>query len=92
MVSIEWDDDVIRVCVCVFVHIVLDFFLLLLFSSFRCCGDDDQSRQLVPLLDRVLVRRLMAQEKTSTGILLPESSMKRVNEGTVVAVGSGACV
>merc|ERR1711872_925147 len=47
-------------------------------------------RALVPLFDRVLVRRLVAETSTKGGILLPESSVSKLNEGTVVAVGTGA--
>merc|ERR1711959_758167 len=42
-----------------------------------------------PLLDRVLVQRTAAVEKTAGGILLPESVQSKVNEATVVAVGPG---
>jgi len=47
------------------------------------------SRRLLPLLDRVLVKRFIPQTKTSGGILLPESQQSRVPEGTVIAVGPG---
>merc|ERR1712142_670939 len=47
-------------------------------------------RALIPLFDRVLVRRLVAETSTKGGILLPESSVSKLNEGTVVAVGAGA--
>eukprot|EP00658_Telonema_sp_P-2_P066837 TRINITY_DN557_c0_g1_i4.p1 TRINITY_DN557_c0_g1~~TRINITY_DN557_c0_g1_i4.p1 ORF type:complete len:102 (+),score=27.53 TRINITY_DN557_c0_g1_i4:251-556(+) len=42
-----------------------------------------------PMLDRVLVQRTAAVEKTAGGILLPESVQSKVNEGTVVSVGPG---
>eukprot|EP00301_Raphidiophrys_heterophryoidea_P024204 c7774_g1_i2.p1 GENE.c7774_g1_i2~~c7774_g1_i2.p1 ORF type:complete len:115 (+),score=15.63 c7774_g1_i2:54-347(+) len=45
--------------------------------------------RIVPLLDRVLVRRAAIELKTAGGILLPETSGK-VNEGVVAAVGPGA--
>lgn len=47
-----------------------------------------QAKRLVPLLDRVLVQRMEAP-KSVGGILLPESSMSKLNEGKVVAVGPG---
>lgn len=47
-------------------------------------------RSLVPLLDRVLVQRVKAETKTASGIFLPESSVKELNEGKVLAVGPGA--
>eukprot|EP00697_Spironema_sp_BW2_P016044 gnl/Spiro4/7134_TR3718_c0_g1_i1.p1 gnl/Spiro4/7134_TR3718_c0_g1~~gnl/Spiro4/7134_TR3718_c0_g1_i1.p1 ORF type:complete len:113 (-),score=34.10 gnl/Spiro4/7134_TR3718_c0_g1_i1:100-393(-) len=42
-----------------------------------------------PLLDRVLVRRLGVVNKTSGGILIPESAVKKASEGVVLAVGPG---
>lgn len=44
----------------------------------------------MPLLDRVLVQRIKAETKTASGIFLPESSVKELNEGKVLAVGPGA--
>ena len=46
-------------------------------------------KSLVPLLDRVLVQRVKAQAKTASGIYLPESSVKELNEAKVLAVGPG---
>ncbi|KAK3318261.1 chaperonin 10-like protein [Apodospora peruviana] len=46
-------------------------------------------KSLVPLLDRVLVQRIKAQAKTQSGIYLPESSVKELNEAKVLAVGPG---
>lgn len=47
-------------------------------------------KALVPLLDRVLVQRVKAEAKTASGIFLPESSVKELNEAKVLAVGPGA--
>lgn len=47
------------------------------------------ARKLIPLLDRVLVQRALKPTKTTGGILLPESSISKLNEGVVVAVGAG---
>ncbi|KAK7927743.1 hypothetical protein PG985_004741 [Apiospora marii] len=47
-------------------------------------------KSLVPLLDRVLVQRVKAEAKTASGIFLPESSVKDLNEAKVLAVGPGA--
>ncbi len=44
---------------------------------------------LKPLGDRVLVRPSKAEEKTSGGILLPDTAQKKPQEGEVLAVGSG---
>ena len=43
-----------------------------------------------PLHDRVLVRRIVAEEKTAGGIIIPDSAKEKPSEGEVVAVGSGA--
>ncbi|MEQ9488416.1 MAG: co-chaperone GroES [Alphaproteobacteria bacterium] len=42
-----------------------------------------------PLHDRVLVRRLDAEEKTAGGIILPDTAQEKPMEGEVLAVGSG---
>ena len=46
-------------------------------------------KSLVPLLDRVLVQRMKAETRTASGILLPESSVKDLNEAKVLAIGPG---
>ncbi len=43
----------------------------------------------MPLADRVLVRRLVAQTKTAGGVYLPDAKMAKVKEGEVMAVGPG---
>jgi len=42
-----------------------------------------------PLHDRVLVRRVEAEEKTAGGIIIPDTAKEKPQEGEVVAVGSG---
>jgi chaperonin GroES len=42
-----------------------------------------------PLHDRVLVKRLDAEEKTKGGIIIPDNAKERPTEGQVIAVGSG---
>jgi chaperonin GroES len=42
-----------------------------------------------PLHDRVLVRRVEAEEKTAGGIIIPDSAKEKPQEGEVVSVGSG---
>lgn len=42
-----------------------------------------------PLHDRVLVRRVEAEEKTSGGIIIPDNAKEKPAEGEIVAVGSG---
>src|SRR5437762_3289795 len=43
-----------------------------------------------PLHDRVLVRRIEADEKTAGGITIPDSAKEKPSEGEIVAVGTGA--
>ena len=43
-----------------------------------------------PLHDRVLVRRVEAEEKTAGGIIIPDTAKEKPQEGEVVSVGSGA--
>ncbi|ESZ18750.1 molecular chaperone GroES [Mesorhizobium sp. L2C084A000] len=43
-----------------------------------------------PLHDRILVRRLEAEEKTSGGIIIPDTAKEKPQEGEVLAVGPGA--
>ncbi len=43
-----------------------------------------------PLHDRVVVRRLTPEEKTSGGIIIPDTVKEKPMEGEVVAVGAGA--
>ena len=43
-----------------------------------------------PLHDRLLVRRLDAEEKTGGGIIIPDTAREKPMEGEVVAVGDGA--
>lgn len=42
-----------------------------------------------PLHDRVLVRRIEAEEKTAGGIIIPDTAKEKPMEGEVVAVGAG---
>ena len=42
-----------------------------------------------PLHDRVLVRRVTAEEKTAGGIIIPDIAKEKPQEGEVIAVGSG---
>ncbi|BCJ91700.1 co-chaperonin GroES [Terrihabitans soli] len=43
-----------------------------------------------PLHDRVVVRRLTAEEKTKGGIIIPDTAKEKPQEGEIVAAGSGA--
>ncbi len=46
--------------------------------------------KLRPLHDRVLVRRMEEEEKTSRGIIIPDTAKEKPMEGQVVAVGPGS--
>ena len=43
-----------------------------------------------PLHDRVLIKALDSEEKTSGGIIIPDTAKEKPQEGEVVAVGPGA--
>ena len=43
-----------------------------------------------PLHDRVVVRRLDAEEKTAGGIIIPDTAKEKPMEGEIVAAGPGA--
>ena len=42
-----------------------------------------------PLHDRVVVRRINAEEKTKGGIIIPDTAKEKAQEGKVIAVGPG---
>ena len=43
-----------------------------------------------PLHDRVVVRRVDAEERTAGGIIIPDTAKEKPQEGEIIAVGSGA--
>jgi chaperonin GroES len=43
-----------------------------------------------PLHDRVLVRRIEADEKTAGGIIIPDAAKEKPQEGEIVSVGTGS--
>ena len=53
-------------------------------------GEKNEKRlKIRPLHDRVLVKRLIEEEKTKGGIIIPDSAKEKPQEGKVVAVGKG---
>ena len=46
--------------------------------------------QFRPLHDRVVVRRIESEEKSSGGIIIPDTAKEKPQEGEVIAVGPGA--
>ena len=47
------------------------------------------SDKIKPLGDRVLIKALEREEKTKSGIVLPDTAKEKPQEGRVIAVGSG---
>ena len=43
-----------------------------------------------PLHDRVVVRRIEAEEKSKGGIIIPDTAKEKPQEGEIIAVGPGA--
>jgi chaperonin GroES len=50
----------------------------------------EESMNFRPLHDRVLVKRVEQEEKTSGGIIIPDTAKEKPMEGEIVAVGPGA--
>lgn len=46
-------------------------------------------KQVKPLADRVLIRPVAAETKTSAGIIIPDSAKEKPLQGEVIAVGEG---
>ena len=45
--------------------------------------------KIQPLQDRVIVKRFESEEKTASGIFIPDSAKEKPQEGEVIAVGAG---
>ena len=45
--------------------------------------------KLIPLQDRILIRRIDQASKSSGGIIIPDTAKEKAQEGEVVAVGKG---
>jgi len=43
-----------------------------------------------PLHDRVVVQRVESEEKTASGIIIPDTAQEKPMQGKIVAVGSGS--
>ena len=48
-----------------------------------------KSSSIKPLADRVLVKPAAAEEKTKSGIIIPDTAKEKPQRGTVIAVGTG---
>jgi chaperonin GroES len=49
----------------------------------------EECMQFRPLHDRVVVKRIDAEEKTAGGIIIPDTAKEKPQQGEVIAVGSG---
>lgn len=47
------------------------------------------SKKIQPLADRVLIEPAAAEEKTASGIYIPDTAKEKPQKGTVIAVGNG---
>ncbi len=45
--------------------------------------------KVVPLNDKIVVKRLEAEDKTAGGIVLPDSAKEKPRQGKVVSIGEG---
>src|SRR5579872_2934019 len=59
-------------------------------ASIRWHQVSHQSMKFRPLRDRVVIRRLNAEEKSAGGIIIPDTAQEKPMEGEVVATGPGA--
>jgi len=50
---------------------------------------NEMSMNIIPLHDRVLVRRLEEKETAKGGIIIPDTAKEKPHEGEVIAIGSG---
>lgn len=48
--------------------------------------------KLVPLGDRVVLKQLVAEETTKSGIVLPGQNKEKPQQAEVIAVGPGGCI
>src|SRR5215216_1275064 len=52
-------------------------------------GYETMATKLRPLADRVIVKQSEAEEKTKSGIVLPDAAKEKPTKGKVIAVGPG---
>jgi chaperonin GroES len=58
-------------------------------SSMAKKGGKDESSRIIPLYDRVVLKREEALSKTAGGIVLPDTAKDKPQKGTVISVGDG---
>ncbi len=49
----------------------------------------DTTEKIRPLRDRLIVKRLESDEKTASGLFIPDSAKEKPQQGIVVAIGEG---
>lgn len=49
----------------------------------------DIAKKIQPLADRVVIKRLEAEERTKGGIIIPDTGKEKPQQGQVIAVGPG---
>jgi chaperonin GroES len=52
-------------------------------------SNESTASKIRPLQDRIIVQRLESEEKTSSGLYIPDSAREKPQQGRVVAVGKG---
>jgi chaperonin GroES len=60
-----------------------------MFGSFFDSTMENVIMNFKPLHDRVLVKRIEQETKTSSGIIIPDSAQEKPMEGEIMAVGTG---
>ena len=58
-------------------------------DNFLNCLTKGDSMKFKPLQDRVVVKRLESDEKSSGGIIIPDTAKEKPSEGEIIAVGPG---
>jgi chaperonin GroES len=58
-------------------------------AKFEKQPKETNMKKFRPLHDRVVVKRIEADNKTKSGIIIPDTAQEKPSEGEVVAVGSG---
>jgi chaperonin GroES len=61
------------------------------YSTLRARADEESMAKLKfrPLHDRVVVKRIDAEEKSKGGIIIPDTAKEKPSQGEIVAVGPG---
>src|SRR5690606_26052521 len=54
------------------------------------CLSQEEDMMFRPLHDRLVVRRIEAEEKTAGGVIIPDTAKEKPQEGEVLAVGPGS--